>query len=426
VAQGGRSLLSPLPHKFKSVVKVLILHQYFNTPANPGSIRTYDLLKHWKKQGMTATVVTTNYYLNYEFKGLYKKVNILDSEVFVLNTRFNQKSSKFTRIAGFLLYVLFSFFISLFQRFDVLFATSTPITIAIPALLTSLIRRKPLVFEVRDLWPLIPYKLGYLKNKRVVSLLFKLEKLAYTKSRHVVFLSTDMMKLSKERYPDIRTPFSVIENMASIDLFEKADANDFSILNNEELVAILKDREALKIGYLGTIGFVNNCEYLVLLAEKIKALGVAVKVVIVGDGSEKGDVLHLVKKKGLEDVVVLFEPMAKQNIPTIYKNVNYSISTVRDVPELASNSANKFFDSLAAGTRILINHEGWQADFIRQHGVGFVLKYDLSNVAEFVAYHKEQLQVNDTERIVELAKTTFSSKVQADKYVAIFETAASK
>lgn len=402
-------------------MKVLILHQYFNTPANPGSIRTYDLLEHWKKQCMTATVVTTNYYLNYEFKGLYKKVNILDSEVFVLNTRFNQKSSKFTRIAGFLLYVLFSLFISLFQRFDVLFATSTPITIAIPALLTSLIRRKPLVFEVRDLWPLIPYKLGYLKNKRVVSLLFKLEKLAYTKSKHVVFLSTDMMKLSQERYPNITTPYSVIENLASIELFEKVDTYEFNSLYDDKLVDILKDKSILKIGYLGTIGFVNNCEYLVLMAERILAQGVDIKVLIVGDGSEKDIVMKLAIEKGLEQKVLFFEPIAKQHIPVIYKNLDYSISTVRDVPELASNSANKFFDSLAAGTRLLINHEGWQADYIRRNDVGFVLKYNLSNVAQFVSYHRNKSRSIDSERIKSLAKNTFSTSVQGDKYLEIFK-----
>lgn len=404
--------------------KILILHQYFNTPENPGSIRTYELLRHWKKEGLEATVITTNYYLNYEFKGFYKKVNILDSDVYVLNTRFNQKSSKFVRIAGFLGYILFSFGLSIFQKFDVLFATSTPITIAIPALLVSSIKRKPLVFEVRDLWPLIPYKLGYLTNTSMVSLMFWLEEQTYRRSKHVVFLSSDMMKLSVERYPDIQTPFSVIENMASIDLFEKCDMSDLDGLDSELLVSILNDDSVLKIGYLGTIGFVNNCEYLVELAQKIEEAGVSVKIIIVGDGSEKGDVLALIKDKGMEDTVLHFPPIAKRLIPIIYKNIDYSISTVRDVPELAANSANKFFDTLAAGTPILINHEGWQADFIRTNEVGYVLSYDLNNVSDFLDFNKDFDKMANAGRISQIAKEKFSSQVQSRKYLKIFEDAA--
>lgn len=401
-------------------MKILILHQYFNTPDNPGSIRSYELLRHWKEKGVDATVITTNYYLNYEFKGLYKKVQILDSNVYVLNTRFNQKSSKFARILGFAIYVLFSFGISLFQKFDVLFATSTPITIAVPALLVSSIKSRPLVFEVRDLWPLIPYKLGYLTNERLVSMMFKLEELAYKRSKHVVFLSSDMKDISKERYPQIKTPFSVIENMASTDLFAKCALTDLEGVSDKKLLQVLQDETVLKIGYLGTIGFVNNCEYLVKLAQKIEDAGIRIKVIIVGDGSEKGDVIKLIEKNAMQDTVLHFPPIAKRLIPVIYKNLDYSISTVRDVPELAANSANKFFDTLAAGTPILINHEGWQANFIKEHNVGYVLRYDLGNVLDFLDFNKHFDKKLNSDRIAQLASEKFSSKVQSNKYLRIF------
>ena len=43
---------------------------------------------------------------------------------------------------------------------DVVFATSTPLTIALPAIYASRRSRIPMVFEVRDLWPEIPVMMG--------------------------------------------------------------------------------------------------------------------------------------------------------------------------------------------------------------------------------------------------------------------------
>ncbi len=60
-------------------------------------------------------------------------------------------------------------------------------------------------------------------------------------------------------------------------------------------------------------------------------------------------------------------------------------SFVINLKELWPNSANKFFDSLAAGRPIAINHEGWQADIIRRSGAGLVLDpVDIDKSAELL------------------------------------------
>jgi len=47
---------------------------------------------------------------------------------------------------------------------DVIFATSTPLTIALPAVYAAKRLRKPMLFEVRDLWPELPISVGALNN----------------------------------------------------------------------------------------------------------------------------------------------------------------------------------------------------------------------------------------------------------------------
>ena len=72
------------------------------------------------------------------------------------------------RVVAFLHFALAATMRAARLRGDVIFATSTPLTIAIPALLASAVRRVPFVFEVRDMWPDVPIALGAVRNPRVV------------------------------------------------------------------------------------------------------------------------------------------------------------------------------------------------------------------------------------------------------------------
>ncbi len=53
-----------------------------------------------------------------------------------------------------------------------------------------------------------------------------------------------------------------------------------------------------------------------------------------------------------------------------------------------SNSANKFFDSLASATPVVINYGGWQADIINNSGCGIVVPSCNANEAAVMMYEK--------------------------------------
>ncbi|MDR8258652.1 glycosyltransferase family 4 protein, partial [Acinetobacter baumannii] len=69
---------------------------------------------------------------------------------------------------------------------DLVFATSTPLTIAIPAVFTARALKVPMVFEVRDLWPELPIAMGALNNKVAQKLAYQLEDWAYKNSKAIV------------------------------------------------------------------------------------------------------------------------------------------------------------------------------------------------------------------------------------------------
>ena len=58
---------------------------------------------------------------------------------------------------------LYGIQIALREKYDFLFATSTPLTAGIPGIVMKLFREKKFIFEVRDLWPDLPKALG-MKN----------------------------------------------------------------------------------------------------------------------------------------------------------------------------------------------------------------------------------------------------------------------
>src|SRR5690554_2239234 len=99
-------------------------------------------------------------------------------------------------------------------------------------------------------------------------------------------------------------------------------------------------------------------------------------------------------------------------------------SFVIDIKELWANSANKFFDTLAAGKPILINHEGWQAEIIRDYNIGFVLPPIISNedANRFVEYTQnvniiQEQQVN----ALSIAKERYSLEKAVEKYMDVFD-----
>jgi len=75
---------------------------------------------------------------------------------------------------------------------DVVFATSTPLTIGIPGVFSAKKHKVPLVFEVRDLWPELPIAVGVIKNPVVIKLLKIFECWIYKNSAKIIALSPGM------------------------------------------------------------------------------------------------------------------------------------------------------------------------------------------------------------------------------------------
>jgi glycosyltransferase involved in cell wall biosynthesis len=267
---------------------------------------------------------------------------------------------------------------------DLVFATSTPLTIALPGIYAAKRLRAPMVFEVRDLWPELPVAIGALKNPLLIRLAEYLEKFAYRNSSRVVALSPGMADGVRARgYPPER--ISVIPNSCDIDLFRVDPGVGRTFRERHPFLG-----QGPLLVYAGTLGVINWVGYLVDIAAEMKQIEPSVRFLIVGDGREKEAVRRKAEAAGvLQANLWMMEQVPKKEMPALLSAATLAVSLFVNIPEMWNNSANKFFDALAAGRPVVINYRGWQADLLAESGAGLVIAPDrpreaAAGIAEFL------------------------------------------
>lgn len=348
-------------------MKIIYLHQYFNTPEMSGGTRSYEMAKRIVAAGHEVHMVTSHREEQKEHKGWFT-TDEAGIKVHWYPVPYSNHMSYVQRISAFFAFAFAAKKKATSLQGDVVFATSTPLTIALPAVLTARKLKVPMVFEVRDLWPEMPIAMGALKNPRLQFLAKKLESWAYQNSAAVVALSPGMKEgVLKTGYP--ASQVAVIPN--SSDNLEFIH-NDVHATKFREDRAWLDNKPLLL--YAGTFGKVNGVDYIVKVAKELKKLNSNIRILLVGDGAEKAKVIAEAKDVGVFEENIFFEPaMLKKDMPILFSAATMTSNLVTDMPQARANSANKFFDSLAASKPILLNHGGWMHDIVKKYDCGLTM-----------------------------------------------------
>jgi len=401
-------------------MKIIYLHQYFKKPTENGGTRSYDLATAFVKQGHQVEVVTTTSEKE-DFNAGRWRVEMVDNvKVNYLYLPYDNSYSVLKRITVFVLFLWHSFYKLRKIQADVVLATSTPLTIGIPALLKKWIDGTPYIFEVRDVWPEAVIAIGVVRNAFIKKLLYKLESMLYSNAEFVVPLSIDMQRSIQTRYPKLlgKTQ-TVVENISEIDRFRMASNR------SDYLEKTIGFTPKTSILYAGTFGKVNKIEYVIELAAELYKIDPSIVFLLMGSGAEKQNLIELAMDlKVFKKNVFFLEPVGKKDLPEIYNCVSMGSSFVAPIKELWANSANKFFDTLAAGKPILINHGGWQSNVITENNIGYVLKPQVkdNNLVDFVSFVNNSENLLATgERARDFATENYSLPVAVQKYRKLFE-----
>ena len=391
-------------------MNILYLHQYFNTPSMPGSTRSYEFAKRLVARGDTVHMVTTNW----QGKSKLSFTNESGINVYWAPIPYANKMNFLRRIWAYLGYVWFTFIIGHKLKYDLIIASSTPLTIAIPALWLKRAKRAKMIFEVRDLWPQLPIAIGALKSPIMIRIAQFLEKKAYAGSEKVIALSIGMNSVLKERVPSNK--ISVVTNLSDRKNFKVSDQKGINFRKNYPGIS-----NHPLIVYTGVFGRVNGVIYLVEIAKEIQKINPNVRFLLTGDGFEGEKIKKQSIKYNLLNKILFMERyLPKNEMPDLLSAATITTSFFIDLPEMGHNSANKFFDGLAAGKPIMINYGGWQADLLKESGAGFTIPQNNSSQAAKIL--NDVLTNNETLNQMKKASRQLSHQFDVDTNFQKFET----
>ena len=346
-------------------MRIIYLHQYFTTPNMAGGTRSYEMARRLVRWGHEVHMVTSDAagrsqrWLETEEAGIH---------VHWAPVRYSNHMGFHRRIVAFARFACMAARRAAQLPGDLIFATSTPLTIALPAVYAARKKSIPMVFEVRDLWPQGCIAVGSLRGRPAIAAARWLEAFAYRNSDRIVALAEGMKQgVVATGYPEDRV--TVIPNACDSRLFRVPARTGREFRRRYDWLG-----ERPLVVYTGTLGKVNGVDYLARLAAAVRKHDTEVRFLVVGSGCEQRKVRRAAEELGvLGRNFFLQAPVPKHEIPAVLSAADLATSTVIDHPHLWENSANKVFDALAAGRPVAINHEGALADMIRTSGCGLVL-----------------------------------------------------
>lgn len=391
-------------------MKILYLYQYFSTPKGSWGTRVYEFAKEWVKNGHQVTVITSIYSKS-DLKAdkLVERRKIEGIDLIILNIQIDNKQHPIKRIWTFTQYSVLATFFSLKENFDVVISSSGPITVGIPGLIAKALKRKKMVFEVRDLWPDTAIQMGFVKQKFIKKLMYSFEKLCYENSGLIVTLSPGSAENIKERYRNYN--IVSVPNSANIKLFQ----NKRPI---EKKFNLGKYKYAI---YTGNIGPVNNSILLFNVAKILKESNQKdLQIILVGDGQQKEFLLKKTREEDLGEYFRIFDLMPKEDLVPLIQNSLASLIPLANQPLLDTSSPNKLFESLAAGVPVIQTTNGWIKDLLDDKDCGFSVSPDQpKEMVNALLELRDSKELRDrlASNALKVAKTDFDKKVLAKKMI---------
>ena len=401
-------ILSEIVHPRKAKLKIVYFYQYFGTPNGSWSTRVYEFCKRWVENGYEVTIVTSPYYKSdIKADGFISRLKVENINVIVIDAADSNKHSFIRRAINAFVFALMSIYYAIKLDFDVAICSSGPLTIGLPGVVAKKLRKKKLVFEVRDLWPQGSVELGKLTNPVLIKMAYWFEKVCYTNSSLVIPCSVDMESDIVERFPDTKT--CVIPNASDSSFYQTPHDNP------KVYPDFVKGKDIVL--YAGSLGLMDDCMQIIEAAKILNNDNIA--IVFAGDGAERDVLEHEVLKHKIKNVFFT-GLLPKTDIIKWFFLSKASLITFKDLKVLSSNSPNKMFDSFAAGVPIIQTTGGWIKTMVEEEKCGINAKpYDPQDLANAILtmVENDNLQKEMAANAFRLAKNEFNRDILSEKYM---------
>jgi glycosyltransferase involved in cell wall biosynthesis len=395
---------------FLCIVKILILHQHFNTPERGGAIRSYYLAKALIAKGHDVIVISG--YNGKEFK----KENIEGINVHYLPIPYQNKFGFAARSGAFLRYVL-----GVIKRgselkdVDTCYTISVPLTTGIAALWIKFRYKISFIFEVGDLWPDAPIEMGVIKNPIFKALLFRLEKYIYQESKFIVALSPAIKKVIENKIAGKR--IHLITNMADTDFF-KPQQKDV-VLEKKFNV-----ENKFVVAYIGALGVANGLNYFLECARASQKADLPIEFILCGEGGMKDNLKRSAGILKLHNLSFI-DFKNRDGVQEVMNVTDAAFICYKPLPILETGSPNKYFDALSAGKLIVINFGGWIKEEIEKNMCGVYIdsKHPTDFIKKIMPFLEDIQLLNEYQSNSRLlAERCYSRKALGEKFADLIKS----
>ena len=400
---------------------ILFLTDNFPPEGNAPATRTYEHAIRWVKAGHKVTVVTCapNFPEGKVFDGFKNKlydVTELDGICVVrVKTYITANEGFVKRILDYMSFMVTGFIAGLFQKKpDVIVATSPQFFCACAGWALSAVRRKPFVFELRDIWPASITAVGAMKDSKAIRLLEKIEMFLYQRADAIVSVTHAFKQELIERGVD-GSKIEVVLNGVDLTKYEPQE-------KDAELAKQFGLEGKFVAGYIGTHGMAHGLEHIVDVAERLQNHD-DIRVVFAGGGAARQKVVDLVEKKQLKNVV-LIDRQPKEMMSRLWSLCDVSLVPLINSDLFKTVIPSKIFECMGMGIPTIMSvPEGEATAIIRETCSGVVV--DSESVEQITAailklHEDHELYQQVRTRSIEAAPR-YSRDIMAADMASVFE-----
>lgn len=392
-------------------MKILYLHQYFTTYSGSNGTRSFIFAKKLLEKGHQVHMVCindersktglTDKFIKGKRVGYFEGIKITE-----FNIKYSNHKNFLERVKVFILFSIKSTILSLKDDSEIIFASSTPLTVSFAGIINKFIKGKIFIFEIRDSWPKLPIKMGIIKNRIIINLLNFYERVSILSADKCIGLAPGICKDIKDIN---KNPYltELIPNFCNINIPNKNVKKD---LIKKHRISL--DKNDFIAVFTGAHGIANGLDQILEAAKELIKLNRSdIKFLFIGDGIKKKSIIERVKKENISNCY--FIPfLKKSDLALILNNVaDVGLMNLENIKEFGEGtSPNKFFDYLALGLPIICNYPGWISRLIIKYKCGLITKpNDPKN------YAKALMKLADNKKLLKEMKEN-SVKISITKY----------
>lgn len=339
-------------------MRILYLSQYFFPEIGATQARTQELAGFLTKQGHHVTVVTEipnhpSGIVHPEYRGkLVDRAQLEGIDVIRVWVYASQNKTFFRRMLFYISYMFNAFLAGILLtrgKYDLIYVTSPPLFVGAAGLWLSRLKKIPMVFEIRDLWPESAVQLGELTNRLAIDLATRLEESIYNHSARLVAVTNGIKTRLIERGEPERK-ISLIPNGANINLYNFRSKSRYNIRRELKL-----DNKFVAV-YAGIFGIAQGLETILesaILLEKEKD----VHFLMIGEGPVKEKIIKMSNDLRLPNITFL-SAVPRDLMSAYLSAADASIIPLRNIPIFNGALPTKMFDAWACERPLILCVDG--------------------------------------------------------------------